>query len=194
MTRTQRTFARVSVLLALLAHAGSVFPANLVTPGAEPAVRGELNPEKDLKLVITRPHFRDADARAEAWQRPLIQMKVVNVSDRSWYFSRDARGFGIVLIVTDSQGTRVELNPDGKELSDNALTSRERRTVDSVPGHEEEFLLALGEYMRLKDGKRYKVQIKWTIHMHPTAAARFPLTRAPGLSPTLVSNVIELEL
>lgn len=161
--------------------------------GTAPASSKNMNPSKDLKLtasILPSSKAGDDDPARFPWVRLTVQ----NTGSHPWFFSTDAQGWGMKLIITDSNNSTVPLNEKGVKQERNALTSRMRGEVDLFAGKSADFDKALGDYVTLVPGKAYKLQIQWTIHMHASAEGRPPLGSDPGLSPTITSNVVSILL
>jgi hypothetical protein len=170
---------------------------NYVRPGkVAPSSQG-VNPLSDLDLNV-RLVKKGVHGYDDPMRSPWIELVVTNTGKRPWFFSRSAEFFGMDIFVRDSHGNRLALNERGKTLNRNALTSSPRRNVDLLPGRSEVFRLPLGDYLALPTGQSYRIEIHWTIHMHPSEITRRsvvtdPSNRDVGFSPTLKSNELILD-
>lgn len=167
-------------------------------PGRIPTNKQSMSAERDITLSIHK--IPDHDAGDDASERfPWIRMTLLNKGNHGWYFSRDARNFGLTVIIRDSKGNEIALNSKGKDLQPDALSSKPRRAVDLQPGKGEVFDLPVGDFAALRRGETYRIKIRWTIHMHPSAADRESMLapkslRQLGISPTFTSDEIRVEL
>ncbi len=162
--------------------------------GRMPESRGNLHPQEDLKLTTSVP--KDVHSN-EGWRYPWIELTVENVGQQPWYFSRRAETAGLEFHVRDAQGNELVPNERGAGLARNALTSQPSRAENLLPGQKTKFFfVALGDCMKFPLNQIYRVQLRWTINMHPTAELRASEgpDRDNGLSPTLESNVLEIDL
>ena len=161
-------------------------------PGKGPESKELLHPKNDLKLTISQPQEVGS---SEAHRHPWIQLAIRNAGKQPWYFSRSAELVGMEISVYGPDGKKLPLNHRGIQKAKSAFTSLPGRTIDLLPGGTETFKIALGDYMNFPLVRKYRVQIRWTVNMHPTATSRgaSDMNHDRGLSPTLESNFYEID-